>query len=226
MLLANAALSSEQQLRAERVLRRLLAVQDLLARRRVGPLDDPPNDGATEDVAAAALRPGDLIEIHAGEVVPADARLIEAANVEVDESTLTGESLPVPKATDPTPGAPLAERSGMVYAGTTMVAGTALAVVTTVGRGTEMHRAMALAPTKGREIGLQRQLARITSRACRGAWPAAPPSACSRCCAAPAARGGRQRGGPDGGGGPRGPAAGGHAGPTPRRPGDCPASTC
>ncbi len=165
VLLANAALSSEQQLHAERVLRRLLAVQDPLARRRVGPLDDPLNDGATEDVAAAALRPGDLIEIHAGEVVPADARLIEAANVEVDESTLTGESLPVPKSTDPTPGAPLAERSGMVYAGTTMVAGTALAVVTTVGRATEMHRAMAMAPTKGREIGLQRQLARITSRA-------------------------------------------------------------
>jgi cation-transporting P-type ATPase I len=161
VLLANAALSSEQQLHAERVLRRLLAVQDPLARLRVGPLED----AATEDVAAGSLRPGDLIEIHAGEVVPADARLIEAANVEVDESTLTGESLPVPKHTDPTPGAPLAERSCMVYAGTTMVAGTALAVVTTVGRSTEIHRAMAMAPTKSRQIGLQRQLARITSRA-------------------------------------------------------------
>ncbi|MCI4676851.1 cation-translocating P-type ATPase [Candidatus Mycolicibacterium alkanivorans] len=161
VLLANAALSSEQQLHAERVLRRLLAVQDPLARRRVGPLDE----GATEDVAAGTLRPGDVIEIHAGEVVPADARLIEAANVEVDESTLTGESLPVPKQTDPTPGAPLAERSGMVYAGTTMVAGTAVAVVTTVGRSTEIHRAMAMAPTKSRQIGLQRQLAHITSRA-------------------------------------------------------------
>ena len=113
VLLTNAALSAEQQLHAERVLRRLLAVQDPLARRRVGPLED------TEDVAARELRPGDLIEIHAGEVVPADARLIEADNVEVDESTLTGESLPVPKQTDPTPGAPLAERSCMVYAGTT-----------------------------------------------------------------------------------------------------------
>ncbi len=159
VLLANAALSSEQQLHAERVLRRLLAVQDPLARRRVGPGED------TEDVVAGSLRPGDLIEIHAGEVVPADARLIEAANVEVDESTLTGESLPVPKHTDPTPGAPLAERSCMVYAGTTMVAGTALAVVTTVGRSTEIHRAMAMAPAKSRQIGLQRQLARITSRA-------------------------------------------------------------
>jgi len=71
----------------------------------------------------------------------------------------------VPKNTDPTPGAPLAERSCMVYAGTTMVAGTALAVVTTVGRSTEIHRAMAMAPAKSREIGLQRQLAGITSKA-------------------------------------------------------------
>jgi Ca2+-transporting ATPase len=159
VLLANAALSSEQQLHAERVLRRLLAVQDPLARRRVGASED------TEDVIATELRPGDLIEIHAGEVVPADARLIEAAYVEVDESTLTGESLPVPKNTDPTPGAPLAERSCMVYAGTTMVAGTALAVVTTVGRSTEIHRATAMAPAKSRQIGLQRQLSRITSKA-------------------------------------------------------------
>ena len=209
VLLANAALSSEQQLHAERVLRRLLAVQDPLARRRVGPLDAQ----RRENVAAKRLRPGDLIEIHAGEVVPADARLIEAANVEVDESTLTGESLPVPKHTDPTPGAPLAERSCMVYAGTTMVAGTALAVVTTVGRSTEIHRAMAMAPAKSRQIGLQRQLARITSRAlpwslAGGAAGGHPVHAAGHA----AARGGRQRGRPDGRGGTRGPAAGRHAG--------------
>ena len=102
VLLTNAALSSQQQLHAERVLRRLLAVQDPPARRRVGPLDD----GATEEVAAKSLRPGDIIEIRPGEVVPADARVIEAVTVEVDESTLTGESLPVPKNTDATPGAP------------------------------------------------------------------------------------------------------------------------
>ena len=98
-------------------------------------------------------------------MVPADARLVDAANVEVDESSLTGESLPVPKQIDATPGAPLAERACMLYAGTTMVAGTALAVVTTVGRSTEMHRAMAMAPTTHKQIGLQRQLARITNRA-------------------------------------------------------------
>lgn len=161
VLLANAALSAERQVHAERVLRRLLAVQDPLARRRVGHLDEH----RSQKVAAKSLRPGDLMEVHAGEVVPADGRLIEASDLEVDESTLTGESLPLSKQCDATPGAPLAERACMIYAGTTVVAGTALAVVTAVEPVTEMHRAMSMAPRKSREIGLSRQLSRITSRA-------------------------------------------------------------
>lgn len=161
VLLVNAALSAERQVHAERVLRRLLAVQDPLARRRVGDL----SDNRSENVGAKTLRPGDLIEVHAGEVVPADGRLIKAADLEVDESTLTGESLPVAKQTGTTPGAPLAERACMIYAGTTVVAGTALAVVTAVGPVTELRRAMAMAPRKSREIGLQRQLSHITRRA-------------------------------------------------------------
>lgn len=161
VLLLNAALSAEQQLHAERILNRLLAVQDPPARRRLGPLDDQ----RREKVPAKRLRPGDIIEVHADEVVPADARLLHASSVEVDESTLTGESLPVSKQTEPTPGAPLAERACMLYAGTTMVAGTAVAVVTAVGSRSEMRRALAMAPRKSREIGLQRQLSRITRRA-------------------------------------------------------------
>jgi len=161
VLLTNAALSAQQQLHAERTLRRLLAVQDPPARRRIGPLETD----AADDVPAESLRRGDIIEIRSGEIVPADARLIEAASMEVDESRLTGESLPVSKNTDPTPGAPLAERSCMVYAGCTVVAGTGLAVVTAVGGGTEVQRAMALTPGTSRRIGLHTQLASITSRA-------------------------------------------------------------
>ena len=161
VLLANSALSAQQQMHAERILRRLLAVQEPSARRRVGPL----RAGEGENVAAGSLRPGDIIEVRTGDVVPADARLIEASTVEVDESTLTGESLPVPKQTAATPGAPLAERSCMIYAGTTVVAGSALAVVTSVGRTTEIRRALAMTPTRPRQIGLQRQLSHITNRA-------------------------------------------------------------
>ncbi|MCV7311850.1 cation-translocating P-type ATPase [Mycobacterium paraffinicum] len=161
VLLVNAALSAEQQLHAESTLNRLLAVQDPPARRRVGALDAH----RREKVPTKRLRLGDIIEVHADEVVPADARLLHASNVEVDESTLTGESLPVAKQTDPTPGAPLAERTCMLYAGTTVVAGTAVAVVTAVGSQSEMRRALAMAPRKMQEIGLQRQLRHITRRA-------------------------------------------------------------
>ncbi|WP_156747018.1 cation-translocating P-type ATPase [Mycobacterium sp. E2733] len=161
VLLVNAALSAEQQLHAENTLNRLLAVQDPPARRRVGRLDAH----RREKVPTKRLRLGDIIEVHADEVVPADARLLHASNVEVDESTLTGESLPVAKQTDPTPGAPLAERTCMLYAGTTVVAGTAVAVVTAVGSQSEMRRALAMAPRKMQEIGLQRQLRHITRRA-------------------------------------------------------------
>uniref|UniRef100_UPI003899AC4A cation-translocating P-type ATPase n=1 Tax=Mycobacterium sp. HUMS_1102779 TaxID=3383487 RepID=UPI003899AC4A len=161
VLLVNAALSAEQQLHAERTLNRLLAVQDPPARRRLGPLEEQ----RREKVPTRRLRPGDIIEVRSDEVVPADARLLHASNVEVDESTLTGESLPVGKQTDPTPGAPLAERTCMLYADTTVVAGTAVAVVTAVGSRTEARRALAMAPRKLQEIGLQRQLRHITRRA-------------------------------------------------------------
>ncbi|VAZ72542.1 putative cation-transporting ATPase I [Mycobacterium persicum] len=161
VLLVNAGLSAEQQLHAQRILNRLLAVQDPSARRLTGPLDEQRH----EKVPAKRLRPGDIIEVHADEVIPADARLLHASDVEVDESMLTGESLPVAKQTEPTPGAPLAERTCMLYAGTTVVAGTAVAVVTAVGSRSEVRRALAMAPRKSQEIGLQRQLRRITRRA-------------------------------------------------------------
>lgn len=161
VLLANAALSAEQQLHAETVLRRLLAVQDPTARRCLGELADR----RYEEVSASRLRSGDIIEVRSGEVIPADARLIQTSNLEVDESALTGESLPVAKDTEHTPGAPLAERACMLYGGNTVVAGTGLAVVTAVGRSSEMRRAMAMAPGRSREIGLQSQLRRITGKA-------------------------------------------------------------
>ena len=163
VLVANAALSAEQQLHAERVIRRLLAVQEPLARRRVGRLAEHRH----EKVPAERLRPGDIIEVHAGEVIPADARLIKASNIEVDESTLTGESLPVAKETALTPGAPLAERSCMLYAGTTIVAGSAVAVVTAVGPGIGDAPGNGHGSRKSREIGLHASCGRSPSARCR-----------------------------------------------------------
>jgi len=73
-------------------------------------------DGQLAEIPAGQLVPGDIVAIEAGDVVPAGGRLLKAATLEVDESALTGESLPVAKGTEPVKGAgtPLSDRAGMV----------------------------------------------------------------------------------------------------------------
>lgn len=161
VLTGNAILAATQQVRAERLLSRLLAVQDPPARRVVGNRDREDY----ESVAATLLRPGDVIEVRPGEVVPADARIIEAVDAEADEASLTGESLPVPKQVAATPGAILAERHCMLYATTTLVAGTVVAVVTEVGAATQARRASDMGRSAGPAVGLQAQLRELTNRA-------------------------------------------------------------
>ncbi|RVW02711.1 cation-translocating P-type ATPase [Rhodococcus xishaensis] len=157
VLVGNAALSAAQRLHAERLLRRLLAVQDPPARILSA-------DGGYRSIPSALLHPGEVIEVRPGEVVPADGRLLTADAVEVDESSLTGESLPVDKQIAATPGVPLADRTCMLYAGTTVLTGTATAVVTTVGAATETGRAAALSPRRVGRVGLQAQLRELTGQ--------------------------------------------------------------
>nr|WP_297847533.1 cation-translocating P-type ATPase [Mycobacterium sp.] len=163
VLTGNSILAAAQRLRAEKRLSYLLAQQVPPARKVAsGP------DGARTYtlVDAQRLRPGDVIEVRTHEVVPADARLIEEVDVEVDESALTGESLSVDKQVEATPGAPLAERRCMVFAGTTLVAGTALALVTAVGPDTQQRRAADLISGElSSDIGLQHQLGQLTTQA-------------------------------------------------------------
>ncbi|OBA86706.1 haloacid dehalogenase, partial [Mycobacteriaceae bacterium 1482268.1] len=158
VLTGNAILAATQELRAERLLRRLLAVQDPPARRLT-------DGGQQENVAAAQLRLGDTIEVWPGEVVPADARIVQAADLETDESALTGESLPVPKQVDATPGAVLAERRCMLHAGTTVVAGRAVAVVTAIGPQTQLRRAAEMPQDRTSAVGLSTQLRDLTNQA-------------------------------------------------------------
>ncbi|ODR11684.1 haloacid dehalogenase [Mycolicibacillus koreensis] len=163
VLTGNAMLAAAQRLRAESKLNELLAQQAPMARR----VDVTDHGEIYVEIPAEALLPGDLIEVHSDEVVPADARLIDAPEVEVDESSLTGESMPVDKQTEATPGADLAEQFCMLFAGTTVVTGTARAVVTAVGANTQVRRAAALVGAQNETVGLQHQLGQLTTRA----WP-------------------------------------------------------
>lgn len=159
VLIGNCMLAAAQQLQAENRLNRLLAQQTPPAR------TVEPGTGGYLEIVADRLAPGAVIEVRSNEVVPADARLIEATDLEVDESSLTGESLSVDKHTAATPGAELADRRSMLYAGTTVVAGTALAVVTAVGADTQARRAAELAAGELPVVGLQHQLSQLMSRA-------------------------------------------------------------
>jgi Ca2+-transporting ATPase len=96
-------------------------------------------DGSPTVLPATALVPGDVVLLEEGDRVPADGRLIRAHDLRVDESSLTGESVPVDKSCDPVPAeTPLADRTDMVYLGTAAVAGRARAVLTATGMRTQV----------------------------------------------------------------------------------------
>ncbi|MFJ2805950.1 magnesium-translocating P-type ATPase [Kitasatospora sp. NPDC087271] len=98
-------------------------------------------DGRPVSVDVTALVPGDLVELHLGDIVPADLRLLEVTGLECDESLLTGESLPVDKGTAAVPaGTPLAELSGCALMGTVVRTGGARGVVVSTGARTEFGK--------------------------------------------------------------------------------------
>ncbi len=97
-------------------------------------------DGATTEISARELTPGDVVVLEAGNVIPADLRLIEAVNLRLQESALTGESEPVEKGTDPLPdgGVPIGDRVNMAYMGTLVTYGRGRGVVVETGMKTEL----------------------------------------------------------------------------------------
>ena len=132
IVLFAAVLGFVQEYRAERAIEAL--------RRMAAPTATVVRDGDELEVPARELVPGDLIVLHAGDKASADARLVEAANVQVEESALTGESLPVEKQADPLEGGDLSlgDRRNMVYAATAVTYGRGRAVVVATGMETEV----------------------------------------------------------------------------------------
>jgi len=98
-------------------------------------------DGSVQMIPARDVVPGDIIIFSAGDAVCADVRLVEAANLNADESTLTGESTSVGKHVHPVVvNARLADRACMLFSGTKLVRGYGIGVVTATGHGTELGR--------------------------------------------------------------------------------------
>ncbi|MDX2089815.1 MAG: HAD-IC family P-type ATPase [Kofleriaceae bacterium] len=117
-------------------------------------------------IPAAELVHGDLVLVRAGDIVPADARLVDAHRLLVDESMLTGESEPVRKQIRATPrDAPLAERAGMIYRGTSIAAGHGRALITACGSASEVAEVQRLATSsRGPRARLATRLDALASR--------------------------------------------------------------
>lgn len=143
VLVLNAALGFATELRA----RRAIAALASLAPRRATVRRTSVVESETE-IDSSDLVPGDIIVVEAGAAVPADAYLITAVGLRLNEAALTGESLPVAKHTGEVAEAtPLAERTNMIYTGTEVVDGRASAVVVATGMHTEIGRVGGLVST-------------------------------------------------------------------------------
>ncbi len=114
-------------------------------------------------VPSDRLVPGDLVVLRSGDAVPADCRILDESLLEVDESTLTGESDAIVKDSNPTYSAVLAERTSMLYEGTTIAAGEATAIVVDVGANTVANALLAdVAPSES-TVGVEGRLRTLTS---------------------------------------------------------------
>ncbi|HTJ32776.1 MAG TPA: cation-transporting P-type ATPase [Dactylosporangium sp.] len=124
-------------------------------------------DGELASVPAEDLVPGDVVLVEAGDRMPADGRLVRTARLEVDESALTGESLPVAKDAEAVAAvaAALGDRVDMAYMHTSVTRGTGELVVTATGMATEVGRISGMLQSgKEAETPLTRQLSRLTNQ--------------------------------------------------------------
>jgi magnesium-transporting ATPase (P-type) len=155
VIFLNAGFAFAQEMQAERAVEALAAFLPKRARVK--------RDGQPQEIEARLLVPGDVLLVEEGESVCADARLM-TGTLEVDMSTLTGESVPVTRSAGPADvGVPLLQATDVVFSGTACTGGEAEALVTATGMGTELGRIAALSQRAGPdESPLEHQVKRAT----------------------------------------------------------------
>ncbi len=158
IVVLNALLGFFQEARAEKSVRALMAL--------AAPETTVVRDGERQRIAAHEIVPGDIVMVEAGDKIPADARVIENANLHTDEAPLTGESVPVAKETRPIDAdVGLGDRRNMLYAGTIATYGRGRAIVVATGMGTEVGRIAGLLEAAEKEpTPLQQELDRTGKR--------------------------------------------------------------
>jgi Ca2+-transporting ATPase len=158
IVILNALLGYFQESRAERSVRALMAL--------AAPESTVVREGERQRIPAYEIVPGDIVLVEAGDKIPADARVIESANLRADEAPLTGESVPVAKSSDAIDEeVSLGDRRNMLYASTVATYGRGRAVVVATAMGTEVGRiAELLEAAKTEPTPLQQELDRTGKR--------------------------------------------------------------
>ncbi|SEH02674.1 Ca2+-transporting ATPase [Nonomuraea solani] len=155
ILLVNVAIGVTQEVKAEQAVRALRTLTAPMAKIR--------RNGTVLRIPAVEVVPGDVIEVAAGDRVPADARLVEAASLAANESMLTGESRSATKRTNGRTDGPLGDRDGELFSGTMVVRGSGVAVITATGPRTQIG-AIASALQGHVKGPLEVELARVSKR--------------------------------------------------------------
>lgn len=155
VIILNAVIGTFQESQAEKAMEALLEMAAPKAKVR--------RNGNIETISAPEIVPGDIVLLEAGDKVPADVRLLESVNLKVNESNLTGESVPVEKQLAPLPeDAIIAERVNMLFMSTVITSGRATGVAVLTGMETEIGRiATGLEEVKQEETPLQRNIKKL-----------------------------------------------------------------
>ena len=158
VIILNAILGTVQHVKAEKSLESLKSLSS--------PSAKVIRDGIKREIDSKDVVPGDIIVLEAGDLIVADGRIVNNYSLQVNESSLTGESTNVDKYDDVIEGeAPLAERGNMVFSGSLVTYGRALVVVTATGMNTEIGKiATLMNEAKERKTPLQKSLDKFSSR--------------------------------------------------------------